>query len=442
MTPTAPLKGRWGTAPVLAQAKMPSDGLAELRQKAYQRFRELGFPTLRHEDWKYTNLKPIAETDFDLPSAVLGSKPESLLARAGVPQFDGIQLVFRNGRFCADLSTSEAQLPKGIRLQSLSEAYVAGRVRPASLKDVSLIQRPLLALNAAAFDEGLYVKIAAGSKIEPAIHLCFVAETAGQTPVQNHPRVYLEMGERSEAVAIESYWEAGDALSFTNAVVEFDLAPDARLSHVLLQSGAAVPSQIQTHYVGVELRRASQYDSTVVTLGGKLVRNDLDVRLGDSESNCSLSGVFIVGEGQHVDNHTLVDHAMPNGRSAQVYKGILSGNGVGVFNGKILVRPDAQQTDAQQSNKNLLLSAEATLNTRPQLEIYADEVKCTHGATVGRLEENALFYLKSRGIDTETATALLTQAFASEIFSKVPVEAIRNHAERWLTESTKGVYEN
>ena len=259
------------------------------------------------------------------------------------------------------------------------------------------------------------------------VHLLFVS--AGHRTMSN-PRTLVVAGSRAEAHIIESY--VGEGEYFTNAVTELALGEGAVIDHYKLQCESAAASHIAT--VQGFQERSSVFTSHSISLGGALVRNDINSTLNGPGCECTLNGLYIVGGEQHIDNHTALEHAMPHCASREYYRGILSGRATGVFNGKIIVRKDAQKTDAIQSNKNLLLSAEASINTKPQLEIYADDVRCTHGATVGQLDAEAMFYLRSRGISADEARRVLITAFASDVVDRVRVAPLRTEIERLVRE--------
>jgi Fe-S cluster assembly protein SufD len=274
--------------------------------------------------------------------------------------------------------------------------------------------------------DGAFVSVPKGVVLKQPLHLAFLA-SAGSKPAVAHPRSLILAGVNSQASIVESYIGAKGDVYFTNAVTELVADENAVIDHYKLQRESTEAFHVAT--MQVHLGRGSNVTSHSIALGGALVRNDVNAMLAAEGGECTLNGLYLAAGRQHIDNHTRIDHAMPHCASHELYKGILDGQAHGVFNGKIYVHPDAQKTDAKQTNKTLLLSPDAVINTKPQLEIYADDVKCTHGATIGQLADEALFYLRSRGIGRQEARNLLTFAFANDLVSRIKIEAIRNQLE-------------
>jgi Fe-S cluster assembly protein SufD len=400
--------------------------LGERRRAAIARFAERGLPTTRDEDWKYTSLASITATAFDLAFDADGPEPsDEAIAPFCVGAPSWTRLVFVNGRFSSKLSALRP-LPGGVRIGSLGEALItdADVVRTR----LSRVEEPLeafTALNAAFWQDGAFVDVPDGVAVGEPIHLLFVATTAGRARV-DHPRSLIVLGRESRAAVVESYVALDGDMYLTNAVTEVTLGAGARLDHqqIQLESGRAF------HVGRTRLDQAhdSRFTSCSVTLGGRLVRNEVHAVLGAEGAECRLSGLYVVGGRQHVDTHTVIDHASPRATSRQLYKGILDGHARGVFNGRILVRPGANGTDAHQTNKNLLLSDDVEVDSKPQLEIFADDVKCSHGAADGPPPEEAVFYLETRGLDEAAARALLTHGFANEVLDRIDVVPVRE----WL----------
>jgi Fe-S cluster assembly protein SufD len=384
----------------------------DLRRAARERFAELGFPTRKNEDWKYTNVARIAKTPFE-PGNGRMTPPAGL---DPFPEIDCYRLVFVNGRYRPDLSAAE-----GIDARGLDAA--AGHLA----RYAAFAHQPFVALNTASLEDGAFLHVPEGRVLPKPVHLLFIS--AGERTMSN-PRTLIVAGARAEAHIIETY--AGEGEYFTNAVTELALGEGAIVDHYKLQRESGTASHIAT--VQGYQERSSVLTSHSVSLGGALVRNDINSTLNGPGGECTLNGLYLASGEQHIDNHTALDHAMPHCASREYYRGILSGRATGVFNGKIIVRKDAQKTDAIQSNKNLLLSEEASINTKPQLEIYADDVRCTHGATVGQLDAEALFYLRSRGIGGEEARRLLISAFASDVLDRIRLEPLRTVIERLVRE--------
>lgn len=397
-----------------------------LRRDARARFAQVGFPTRRDEEWKYTNTAQIVETPFKLADEPVAVSAEQL-APYGLEGIDHALLVFANGRFVPHLSNIDA-LPAGVEIASLADAVAAGDpTLQAHLGQYAKIEaNPFVALNTSVLGDGAYLKIPRSVVVEQPIHLLFISTSTGE-PTVSHPRNLIVAGENSQATIVESYvgieGSQEGSVYFTNAVTEFVCAENAVIDHYKVQRESATAFHVAT--TQIDLQKSANFRSHSIGLGGALVRNDINAVLGAPGIECTLNGLYMARDLQLVDNHTYIDHAMPHCDSHELYKGIIDGKGRGVFNGKILVRQDAQKTDAKQTNQTLLLSDDAQINTKPQLEIYADDVKCTHGATVGQISDEALFYLRTRGIDKDVARDLLTYAFASDIVSRIRVEPIR-----------------
>jgi Fe-S cluster assembly protein SufD len=399
--------------------------LAGLREREFARFVELGPPAPKLESWKYTSAAPLARTAFRRAEPV----PIAAVARAvgelRLP--DSIELVFVNGRLSRELSTP-APLRPGLTVRSLGGALESdpSMIEPHLGRIAADGTEPFEALNAALFEDGAFVSIAPGTVVEQPIHLLFFS-VGGRSPSALHPRNLIVAGAGSEATVVETWaGSAGDAPAWTNAATEIRCEDGAVFEHYKVEREA--PSAFHVHSIRAEQGRSSRFVSHNVSVGGRLVRTDLAVRLAAEGADCVLNGLFYGTGARHVDNHTTIDHAMPHGTSRELYKGILDGRSRGVFYGKIIVRPDAQKTDAMQTNKNLLLSREALVNSTPALEIHADDVKCKHGSTIGQLDPDALFYLRSRGLGEADARALLLYAFAADLASRMRVAPVR----RWL----------
>ncbi|HYJ47313.1 MAG TPA: Fe-S cluster assembly protein SufD, partial [Pyrinomonadaceae bacterium] len=305
---------------------------------------------------------------------------------------------------------------------ALKDARYAAILREQLARGADDNENAFASLNTAFLEGGAFIHLPKGVSARAPLHLLFVT-TENESPVASFPRVLIVADEGSSATVIESHASTGDDVYLTNAVVEIKLAQAARLTYYKVQRENLRAFHIAT--TSVELGRDSSFNSTTITLGAQLSRHDINVGLDGEGSECWVDGLYLVGDGQHTDTHSLIDHRRPHCTSRQLYKGILDGKSRAVFNGKVFVKRDAQQTDAQQTNRNLLLSREARVDTKPQLEIFADDVKCAHGATVGQLEEEELFYLASRGMHMDLARNLLTYGFAEEVIDKIKIESIR-----------------
>ncbi len=403
--------------------------LRERRQAGIERFAALGFPNRRMEEWKYTSVEPIASREFQLG----GDKEVARFTleemhRMAFCVLPGPRLVFLNGHFHPALSDISG-LPAGVRCKSLAQALQedAASLEAHLGRQVDSKDRAFVALNDAFLQNGAYLFLPRGTVLPQPIQLLFVSHGNG-TAVVSHPRVLVVAEAQSQATLIETY--VGQGAYFTNAVTEIAAGEGAVIEHIKLQGESESAFHIAS--IGVRQSRDSQYTSHSLSLGAALARNDLGTVLDAEGAGATLNGLYMVSGSQHVDNHTNIDHAKPHCTSAELYKGILDGKSQGVFNGRILVRPDAQKTSSQQSNKNLILSDDALINTKPLLEIYANDVKCNHGATIGRLDANQVFYLRSRGIDAALARSILTYAFASDVVAMMRQEPLRERLQQWI----------
>ena len=386
-----------------------------LRQSARARFQTLPLPSARNEDWKFTSVAPILDTAFDLPSTPPSIDAKSLPA---LPTPDTLRLVFINGRFAKSLSTP---IPADLRIGSLADEKADAASLSAFAGDKDNV---FMALNTSFLSDGAYVVVPAGKVIEQPIEIIYFSQPVGK-PIVTNPRTLIVVGGNAQVTVIERY--LGSGAYFTNAVTEIAVAEHAVVDHVKLQQEGLQAYHLANTQI-VQAGR-SNFTTHYVSLGGALVRNEVRVRFDGEHSEATVNGLYLASGKQHIDNFTVIDHAKPNCASHEMYKGILDGHAHGVFNGKIFVRKDAQKTDAKQTNKVLLLSNDATIDTKPQLEIFADDVKCTHGATIGQLDATQLFYLQSRGIPLESARQLLTFAFANDIVNRIKIEAIREGLE-------------
>jgi Fe-S cluster assembly protein SufD len=401
--------------------------LERLRANAMDRFAELGFPSVKDEEWKYTNVAPIAAVDFKpalLQTAAKSELEAEALARFRCVETAQSELVFLNGILRNDLS-SLAAIPEEVVAMDLSQAIADERYREIVWKHLAqqadYVADGFTALNTAFVSDGAFVYLPKNAVMKTPLHLLFISDGA-QTV--SFPRVLLVAGENSSATLIESFVSVNDSRYFTNAVVEIVLKDGARLEHYKVQRESVEAFHVAT--TAADLGANSSYDTTTINFGAKLSRHDVHVTMDNEGAECWVDGLYLVTATQHTDTHSVIDHRKPHCTSHQLYKGILDGKSRAVFNGKVFVRHDAQKTDALQTNKNLLLSNEARVDTKPQLEILADDVKCAHGAAVGQIEEDELFYLETRGIHPDLARNLLTYGFAEEVIGKIKIDSIRN----------------
>jgi len=405
--------------------------LQKLRRDAFARFCEVGFPTTRDEDWRFTNVAAIGQTPFQLAAPV--APPSS--SRLSAWRMEGVtcQLVFVNGQFAPELSQLEG-LPAGVRVSSLAAQLAENpeTVEPHLGAYLDIRRDAFSALNTAFTADGAFVHLRRGTVLEKPIHLLFISVADGP-PSMTHPRNLILAGEESQAAIIEDYVSLDGGTAFSNTATELVAGENAVVSHYLLEREHTQAFNISS--LRIEQGRNANVASHSLLLGGALVRNNVHPVLAGEGGECLINGLFVGAGRQHLDNYMRVEHAKPHCASRQFYNGILDGHAHGVFHGRIIVHKDAQKTDAKQTNRNLLLSDHAQIDTKPQLEIYADDVKCTHGATIGQIEEDALFYLRSRGLEEVSARKLLLLAFASECLERMKETAVREHVERLINQS-------
>src|SRR5579864_3460077 len=392
MTAVAEQTGTWLTP--FTQQRPAAPWVQALREAAFQRFSELGFPTTHDEEWRFTNVAPIARTRFDV------GQPER--PATGVPD-----------------------LP-----------FPPDEAQPYLARHALYDQNAFVALNTAFLGGVTFVRVPRGAVVEKPIEITHRAGKVGdpgrgpsRLPHVKHPRTLIVVGADAHCTIVETY--IGTGAYFTNAVTEIVAGDGAVVDHYKVQQES--PGAFHVATMQATLGRSANFSSLSISLGGALVRNDVNATLSEG-TEATLNGLYIVNGQQHIDNHTQIDHAKPHGTSHELYKGILDGRAAAVFNGRIIVRKDAQKTDSKQTNKNLVLSDEAVIDTKPELQIFADDVRCTHGATIGQLDAEALFYLQSRGIGKSQARSLLTYAFAQDIIDRVKVPALKDRLEAVLYE--------
>jgi Fe-S cluster assembly protein SufD len=407
-------------------AQVPSSVQA-LRRAALDRFAELGFPTTKNEDWHFTSVAPIAESDFLLLTAPGGELKRSDLLPHSFGHTDWHTATFLNGRFEAALSTLSG-LPAGVRVVPLEQAWqeMPDLVERHLGRITSYEESAFTALNTAYLNDGVVVHVSRNVVVDRPIHLLFASDALAARGVM-HPRILVVVERGAEATLLETYVASGEAHYFTNAVGEVVLGDGATLRHIKIQR-----ESLRAFHVGTTEAvqgRDSHYHHFLFGTGAALSRSNVYTKLAGEGGGATLNGLYLLDGEQHLDTQTRIEHAQPNCYSRELYKGILDGTSHGVFNGKVYVHPIAQKTDGKQTNNTLLLSERAQIDTKPQLEIFADDVKCTHGATVGRLDQTALFYMKSRGINDSLARQLLTYAFAADALETIELEAVRDGLE-------------
>jgi Fe-S cluster assembly protein SufD len=381
MTAASQQTGQWLDA--FTRQKPSAAWLSALRQAAFARFAELGFPTTHDEEWRFTNVAPIARTEFKVGQAV------------------------------------------GLSASGLEDA------RDYLAQHAPFDQNAFVALNTAFLDNVNFIRVPRGATVEQPIEITYDAGEA--SGLAHHPRTLIVVGADAHCTVVEKY--AGSGSYFTNAVTEIVAGDGAVVDHYKVQLESESAFHIAT--LQATLGRSTNFSTHNISLGGALVRNDIGATLSEG-TEATVNGLYVVNGTQHIDNHTTIDHAKPHGTSHELYKGILDGRATAVFNGRIMVRKDAQKTDSKQTNKNLVLSDEAVINTKPELQIFADDVRCTHGATIGQLDAESLFYLQSRGIGKAQARDLLTYAFAKDIVDRIKVQSLRDSLERVLFEKFHG----
>ncbi|UCC13223.1 MAG: Fe-S cluster assembly protein SufD [Gammaproteobacteria bacterium] len=405
-----------------------NDAATALRRAGFEAFTGTGLPTTRDEAWKYTSLRKLARHAFRPAGPAEAPSPKQVAA-VSVDGLDAACIVFLNGRLepgLSDLTNMDGIIARPMASylddHESSDAHPIGTV-------AAIGQHPFVALNQAFLRDGIVIRTVPGRAHDRSVYLLFLSVPGGE-PVAAHPRVFVDATDGSQLTVVEHYVGFGNTANLTNAVTEISLGPAARVDHYRLQEETA-----NTFHIGglhAKLLRDAQLATHNVHLGGTLARLDIGIHLLDSGAETVMNGLYCVDGRRHVDNQTRVDHFAPHTLSNEVYRGIVGDHGRAVFNGKAIVHPDAQKIEAHQSNDNLLLSPEAEIDTKPELEIYADDVKCSHGATVGQLDADALFYLLSRGIAPDIAHDLLTFAFAEIVAKRMPLAAFRRRLERHL----------
>ena len=414
----------------------PSDdqnGLDILREHAFRDFSAMGIPGTKHEEWKYTRIAGLFNREFHLPADTLsGSINAEDLKGIRLPGHEiANELVFVNGFYSNTLSSIRST---GLNVIALEEAAGNGFKEVVSqwLGDSSkYLKDGINALNTAFVHGAVFINVEKGAHISQPVYIYHITDTRAVN-ILSQPRSLMHINENAQVQIVENYISLGANESFTNEVMEIIVEQDARLEYYKIQNDGVKTNQVSTTHI----RQVGKSFTHMVTvsLNGGMIRNNLNVILDAKYCESHLFGLYIQSGHSHVDNHTLVDNVKPNCLSNELYKGILSDHATGVFNGKIFVRQPAQKTNAYQSNKNILLSANASVNTKPQLEIFADDVKCTHGCTVGRLNEEGLFYLQSRGIPEKIARNLLLGAYSADILEQIKLPALRLHVEKLITQ--------
>ncbi|MCC6240626.1 MAG: Fe-S cluster assembly protein SufD [Phycisphaerales bacterium] len=403
--------------------------IKQIRRKGMDHFNKVGFPSGREEAWRHINLTPLRNTAFTLATGEVTPASRAVLSKSSFGKKALVELVFVNGLYAAELS-SLTRLPQGVQVMNIAEAVKAEH--PVLLDYLGKVVKPELtpfaAINAEFINDGAFIHLPRGTTLEGVIHLLFISTSANaDAPTVSHPHVLIVAEDNVHAAIVESYTGSPDAIYWTNAVTEVVVGRDCMIDHNKLQQESL--GAFHTAAMHVELERNSHFISHNTTLGGRLTRNDLSVRMAGEYAYAILNGLVVIGGNQVCDNHTLLHHDAPNCPSHELYKHVLDDKAYAVFKGQIYVAQEAQKTDSKQTSKTLLLSGEANMNSQPALEIYADDVKCTHGSTIGPVDQQMLFYLRSRGIGIDAALHLLTYAFAADVTRRITAEPVRARVE-------------
>ncbi len=419
---------------VLPGASVP--WITDLREAAFSQFESSGFPTPRVEDWKYTNLKALQRQIFRFPTLPVIKVTERDIGPAIIPDLEVYRVVFVDGLLDERLSQLQ-EIQSKIHIASLGDQLRtnAKDIEPHLAKYADSGLNGFVSLNTAFMRDGIHIHLPKNVVVDKPIQLIYITTTQNDA-TWFHLRNLIIAGPNSQASIIESYISLSDSVYFNNITTEVSLAKNARLSHYKIQQEATQAFHVAL--LKIQQQQSSQFSSHSLAFGSKYSRNEIRSELSAQGCECVLNGLYHAGERQQVDTFARVDHLAANGISREYYKGIVTGKAKAIFRGISYVHPDAQHSDAEQKNNNLLLSPYAEVDTKPQLEIYADDVKCSHGATVGQLDEDALFYLRSRGIEKETACGLLTYSFAKEITDRIPLAPFARHAEALLKNVLRG----
>jgi len=415
--------------------ELPGAGKAQVvavRERAFSKFEASGIPTAKLEDWKYTDIGSLRDTNYIALGEADSTDSETLeLSDLPLPNFTPHVAVFLDGEFCARLSSLDS-LPGGVSLSTIGSLLLQESVD--IIGHMENVDAAFPSLNSALLTDGVYVDLAPGTVLDEPLHVIFLVQRGGNTPRLNTARLIVTGQQNSRCTIVESHFSLNGARSMTNALTEIDAQDGASVLHHRIQI-----DEPATHHIGnvfVTVGKDATVETYSFAFGGGITRIDVNADLVGPGGNVILNGLFMVNDNQHIDHHTRVRHRVGHTYSQENYKGIADGNGRGVFNGKILVEKDAQKIEALQSSKNLLLSDSAEIDTKPELEIYANDVKCARGATGRQLDEDAFFYLRSRGIDEQTARRILTFAFAADIAENIDIAPLRAWLEQLIIERT------
>lgn len=387
---------------------------------AFQAFKNTGIPTTRDEEWKFTNISRVLKSEF----STVANTPESEVTTILNDGLEGNKLVILNGVYNTALSSI---ISKNITIEAIDEALANNATAKSFFNKTFTEKDAFCELNTALFTSGVFIHIAKSTTVTETTYLYYIND-ASEKDILTNPRNLIVAEQNAEATIVSFYKTLGQNKSFLNEITEVDVAKDARLTCTKLQDDSYNASQVNTTQVAQADN--SIFTGNVFSFSGEMIRNNLSINLNGEHIESHMNGLYLLNEKTHVDNHTVANHRFPNCESHELYKGILDGKSNGVFNGKIFVQPDAQKTNAFQSNKNILMSPNAKVNTKPQLEIWADDVSCSHGCTIGQIDEDALFYLKARGISAVKAKSLMMEAFAGEVTDRIKTEGLKEKIEQ------------
>lgn len=411
--------------------------LHKYREESLKKFEKFEFPHMKNEEWKYTNVKPILQQNFK-PAAIANKVEvdQKLVDEKLFNQFDCNVMVFVNGLYESSLSKLDC-LPEGVVIDSLKNVlHEKPELVENKITKLSRTENSFNALNGAFAIDGAFIYVPAGKVIDKPIQLLFLGGSYTEE-ILSQPRNLIIAEESTQVKIIANYQSIGDQKYFTNVITEVYADKNSNVDLYKIQNEGSEVYHVEK--VDAYQEKHSVFSHFSLSFGGAIVRNDINSNLDDEHIECNLFGLYLGNNNQHVDNHTYVDHAKPNCMSNELYKGILDGKSRGVFNGKIMVREDAQKTEAYQSNKTVLLSDDSRIDTKPQLEIFADDVKCSHGATVGHLDDEAYFYIRSRGVPSHIAKSMLIRAFVSDVVEKIKIEELRDQINHLIFEHLQRV---
>ncbi len=387
---------------------------------AFEAFKNAGIPTTKNEEWKFTNISRVLKSDF----STVANTPESDVTTILNDGLEGNKLVILNGVYNTKLSSI---ISTNITIEAIDTALASNATAKSFFNKTFTEKDAFAELNTALFTSGVFIHVAKSTTVAETTYIYYINDATKENIITN-PRNLIVAEQNTEATIVSFYKTLGENKSFVNEITEVNVAKDARITCTKLQDDSYNASQVNTTQVAQAGN--SVFTGNVFSFSGEMIRNNLNISLDGEHIESHMNGLYLLNEKTHVDNHTVADHRFPNCESHELYKGILDDKSNGVFNGKIFVRPDAQQTNAFQSNKNILMSADAKVNTKPQLEIWADDVSCSHGCTIGQLDEEALFYLKARGISATKAKSLMMEAFAGEVTERIKTEGLKEKIEQ------------